>query len=265
MKKLVFLVIMALVAICAVPASNSHAQSSDLKEVVKQLQLHASDLVRETGFQDMAGAQREYAAFRDFYTPNQAAIKAKSAEAEMRITDALNAVGAALTAGNLDQAKTAAAALLKAVNDAAEPLTGVKSGSVEGLQLVLQELQSAARDLQREVFNKDNKGIQSAVDSLDKLFTSSESQIRDKSPQAATEIRTAIDQIHAATTKGDVALISAAADNLANVVNSASNTLGATAPGMPTTGHDILPSLVALICAALALLVAGRTLRRSTR
>lgn len=270
MKKLTLMLLVMIGLVAFGPVSHSSAQSAsgDLKSIVQNLQLDASDMVREIANEDQDGIQRAYGAFTKLFTANRDAIKAKSAEAEMRISDAYNAVSDALNAGDLGKAKDASTALLKALNDAAEPLTGVKSGSVEGLLLVMQQMKAAARDLEQEASFKDIKGLQASYDAFDKLFKASESQINDKSPQAAMLIEDASNMVRDSITGGDTAKVSAAADNLQKAVDDAANLLtggsqgtGGT-PGMPTTGSNMLSELLALAGAALVLAFAGATLRR---
>ncbi|PZR99607.1 MAG: hypothetical protein DLM69_07200 [Candidatus Chloroheliales bacterium] len=262
MKKLTLAMLM-IVAFMVMPATHSYAQGTDLKTVMKNLQSAAADLVRETSFEDKAGETAAFKAFSDLFMANEAAIRAKSATAASNIDAAMTALGSALQAGDAEKAKTEATNLLKAVNDAAEPVTGVKSGTLGGIELLMQQLQASVRDLEAEITNKDTANIQRAYQALDKIYQSSKSQIQDKSPQAATTIETALNALGVAVQGGDLNKIAAAAIALDKAVSSAATMLAnaGSTPTMPVTGRDSVALLLWLAGAGLVLMLAGNILR----
>ena len=194
--------------------------TSQSATAVANLQLAASDVVRETSYKDKDGSQRAYDSFTQLFASTRAAIQAKGAELASKIEEESAAVGRALKRGDLAEASREAKALQKAVNSAATVITGQKAGTKQGLLAVLGQMRAAARDLNEEAKNKDAPGTQRAYQAFAKLFASSQRQLAAKDPGAVETIKTGLEKVQQAIEgKDDTAKIQATTGDLLTAVN----------------------------------------------
>jgi len=171
---------------------------------------------------DLAGSQRAYATFRKLFTADKAQLKAGAPLEEGRIQASFTEVGGAIKAHNLKHAATAAAEGLKAINDAVARLTKKKGGTTIGLLLIMQDMTSAARDVQLEALNHDKTNIDRAFKAFGKLFGASKTKILKKSLKAEKLIQTASDSVGRAVKTLNFARIQQAATKLLSAIQQAS-------------------------------------------
>ncbi len=119
-----------------------------------------------------------------------------------------------IKAHNLKHASTAAAEMLKAVNDAVSRITKKKGGPTIGLLLILQDMTAAARDVQQEAINHDKTNVGRAFTAFGKLFAASKGKIQKKSPKAEKMIQTASNAVGSAVRSLNFATIEKAAASL---------------------------------------------------
>jgi hypothetical protein len=198
------------------PASKSTPQAT---EEMAELQLAASDVVRETSYEDEAGSKRAHASFAELFKASEATIREKAPEAASRIDEESAAVEEALAAGDLAEASREARALQAAVNEAATAVTGSAGGTKQGLLAVLEQMKAAARDLNEEAKNDDAPGTKRAYEAFAKLFAASRKQITAENPGAAETIETGLAKVKTALEgKDDRATVLATTGDLLTAV-----------------------------------------------
>jgi hypothetical protein len=271
-RKSVLLSLVALLACMLGTASraSAHPARVDSEEAIAELQLAASDLVRETSNEDREGTQRAYTEFSDQYEAFRDEIEAEAPDAASRIENAFDELGDQIDAGTFDKASETAAELLEAVDDAAEAITGESGGSTTGVLATLQALESAARDLEQEASFEDARGTQRAYEAFNKLFEGSKADINAESPGAATRIEDAAAEVEEPLSSGDLDQVHDAAVRLVDAVDAEIEMVGDHA-GMPDTGAggmadkgDGVGALPLLLIAGLLLTGIGWAGRRRT-
>jgi LPXTG-motif cell wall-anchored protein len=102
--------------------SSSGSSSGSMSGVLTSLKTAAADVQREAQNNDKDGAQRAYDEFHTLFAANENDIRAKNAEAQAHIEEAMHEVRDAIQAGDLTKAATASTELVNEVNDAANEL-----------------------------------------------------------------------------------------------------------------------------------------------
>lgn len=240
--------------------------SGALAATLGKLTTAARDLARETANKDKAGSDRAYTAYHDLFAANEDAIRAASPETWQKMEDLMREVRDALAANDLTKAGTAAAELETTINSAMGGTATTSSGGNSALASVLQKLQTAAADLVRETTNKDKEGSQRAYDAYHALFAANEDAIRAQNMEAWQRLENVMNEVRDALTAGDLTKAATAANELQTEVNDAMRAMGGTANSLPTSGNGtLLLMLGALAGLAMALLIVGLRLQRSTR
>jgi uncharacterized protein with NRDE domain len=106
----------------AIVGATTTTASSPLMTAMNQLKSATDDILRETTNKDKDGAQRAYDAFHTLFATNENDLKAKNAEAQAHIEDAMHDVRDAIAAGDWPKAQAAATELQNEVNDAIREL-----------------------------------------------------------------------------------------------------------------------------------------------
>ena len=138
-------------ALSSMTSAASSTVPAGVPAYMDTLKSTAADLQRETKNADKEGSQAAYTAFHDAFAANENDLKAKNAEAQAHIEDAMHEVRDALAAGDLAKASTAATEVVNEVNDAigemsaatssgALPNGGVATSPVLALVLVVASL-----------------------------------------------------------------------------------------------------------------------------
>jgi phage-related protein len=184
------------------------------------LQLAASDVVRETSYEDEDGSQRAIETFDRLFETGRSTIESKGPELARRIEEESDAVGGAVARGDLAGASREAKALQTAVNAAAAAVTGKAAGTEQGLIAVLEQMKAAARDLNEEAKNDDARGTKRAYEAFSKLFESSRKQLTAENPGAVETIETGLGKVRAALDgEDDAAAIQATTGDLLTATN----------------------------------------------
>lgn len=200
--------------------SSSPTSGPQAAAALANLQRAASDVLRETSYNDRAGAKRAIDAFARAFDRAKGAIRARSAVLATRIDERGAKIGLAIEGGEFAGAALVARSLQAAVNDAAVLVTGSRAGTRKGLLAVLDQMKGAAYDLSQEAKNRDAANTRKAYAAFARLFAASRKQIAAKDPGAATSIHTGLSKVQAALkAKPDNAKVLATTGDLLTAVN----------------------------------------------
>src|SRR5690349_12100246 len=226
----------------------------------------ATELAGTIKKQEAEASKNAYDLYHATFAANEDAIKAKSADTQAKLEDAMHGVNDALGAGNWDKATEAANALLTALNTAKSTVTG-GTAPATSMATIMQQLRAAASDLVRETTNKDAAGAQQAYNDFHTQFAAHEADLTAKAPDETAEMEAAQTEVQQALQAGDWAKAGQAAGEIQKSVNDAIGTMGITLTTLPSSGQGTLPALWILLAGtAFALLTTGGLLRRkSTR
>src|SRR5690349_18153872 len=227
----------------------------------------ATELAGTIKKQEADASKNAYDLYHATFAANEDAIKAKSADTQAKLEDAMHGVNDALGAGNWDKATEAANELLTALNTAKSTVTGGSTAPATSMATIMQQLRAAASDLVRETTNKDAAGAQQAYNDFHTQFAAHEADLTAKAPDETAEMEAAQTEVQQALQAGDWAKASQAAGEIQKSVNDAVGTMGITLTTLPSSGQGTLPALWILLAGtAFALLTTGGLLRRkSTR
>ncbi|HEX9990104.1 MAG TPA: hypothetical protein VGE45_16725 [Chloroflexia bacterium] len=249
-----------------------------LNDAITKLQAEAGDLVRETTNKDKEGSQRAYDEFHETFAANEEAIKAKNAEAQEHIEEAMHEVRDGIQAGDFTKASAASNELVSEVNDAAREL-GVSSAPASNtgsagnagnagnsnMLSVLQKLAADAGNIEHEANNGDKDGTQRAYDTFHDLFASNEAAIKAANPEAQEHLETAMHEVRDNLAAGDLKKVATASAELVTEANDAIRELGgAPDSDLPTSGSTQLPLLLLVLAGVgAAIILAGAGLKWS--
>jgi hypothetical protein len=246
--------------------TSTSGASGTMAAALSKLTAAAHDLARETANKDKAGSDRAYTAYHDLFAANEDAIRAASQDTWQKMEDLMHEVRDALAANDLSKAGEAAAELESTINNAMGGATTNSSSGNSALASALQQMQTAAADLVRETTNKDKEGSQRAYDAYHAVFAANEDAIRAQNMEAWQHLENAMHEVRDALAAGDLSKAATAANELQTEVNDAMREMGGTANSLPTSGNGTLILMLgALAGFAMALLIAGLRLQRSTR
>jgi hypothetical protein len=249
------------------PVGTGSSGPMTLDQAMTTLIDQATELAGTIKKQEADASKNAYDLYHATFAANEDAIKAKSADTQAKLEDAMHGVNDALGAGNWDKATEAANELLTALNTAKSTVTGGTTAPATSMASVMQQLKAAAGDLVRETTNKDAAGAQQAYNDFHTQFATHEADLTAKAPDETAEMEAAQTEVQQALQAGDWAKASQAAGEIQKSVNDAVGTMGITLTTLPSSGQGTLPALWILLAGtAFALLTTGGLLRRkSTR
>jgi hypothetical protein len=225
----------------------------------------ATELAGTIKKQEADASKNAYDLYHATFAANEDAIKAKSADTQAKLEDAMHGVNDALGAGNWDKATEAANELLTALNTAKSTVTGGTTAPATSMATIMQQLRAAASDLVRETTNKDAAGAQQAYNDFHTQFAAHEADLTAKAPDETAEMEAAQTEVQQALQAGDWAKAGQAAGEIQKSVNDAIGTMGITLTTLPSSGNSTLPAIWILLAGtAFALLTTGGLLRRKT-
>jgi hypothetical protein len=225
----------------------------------------ANELAGTIKKQEADASKNAYDLYHATFAANEDAIKAKSADTQAKLEDAMHGVNDALGAGNWDKATEAANELLTALNTAKSTVTGGPTAPATSMATIMQQLKAAASDLVRETTNKDAAGAQQAYNDFHTQFAAHEADLTAKAPDETAEMEAAQTEVQQALQAGDWAKAGQAAGEIQKSVNDAIGTMGITLTTLPSSGNSMLPAIWILLAGtAFALLTTGGLLRRKT-
>jgi hypothetical protein len=225
----------------------------------------ATELAGTIKKQEADASKNAYDLYHATFAANEDAIKAKSADTQAKLEDAMHGVNDALGAGNWDKATEAANELLTALNTAKSTVTGGPTAPATSMATIMQQLKAAASDLVRETTNKDAAGAQQAYNDFHTQFAAHEADLTAKAPDETAEMEAAQTEVQQALQAGDWAKAGQAAGEIQKSVNDAIGTMGITLTTLPSSGNSMLPAIWILLAGtAFALLTTGGLLRRKT-
>jgi hypothetical protein len=225
----------------------------------------ANELAGTIKKQEADASKNAYDLYHATFAANEDAIKAKSADTQAKLEDAMHGVNDALGAGNWDKATEAANELLTALNTAKSTVTGGTTAPATSMATTMQQLRAAASDLVRETTNKDAAGAQQAYNDFHTQFAAHEADLTAKAPDETAEMEAAQTEVQQALQAGDWAKAGQAAGEIQKSVNDAIGTMGITLTTLPSSGNSTLPAIWILLAGtAFALLTTGGLLRRKT-
>lgn len=223
----------------------------------------ATELAGTIKKQEADASKNAYDLYHATFAANEDAIKAKSADTQAKLEDAMHGVNDALGAGNWDKATEAANELLTALNTAKSTVTGGTTAPATSMATTMQQLRAAASDLVRETTNKDAAGAQQAYNDFHTQFAAHEADLTAKAPDETAEMEAAQTEVQQALQAGDWAKAGQAAGEIQKSVNDAIGTMGITLTTLPSSGNSTLPAIWILLAGtAFALLTTGGLLRR---
>jgi hypothetical protein len=223
----------------------------------------ATELAGTIKKQEADASKNAYDLYHATFAANEDAIKAKSADTQAKLEDAMHGVNDALGAGNWDKATEAANELLTALNTAKSTVTGGPTAPATSMATIMQQLKAAASDLVRETTNKDAAGAQQAYNDFHTQFAAHEADLTAKAPDETAEMEAAQTEVQQALQAGDWAKAGQAAGEIQKSVNDAIGTMGITLTTLPSSGNSTLPAIWILLAGtAFALLTTGGLLRR---
>jgi len=227
----------------------------------------ATELAGTIKKQEADASKNAYDLYHATFAANEDAIKAKSADTQAKLEDAMHGVNDALGAGNWDKATEAANELLTALNTAKSTVTGGSTAPATSMATIMQQLRAAASDLVRETTNKDAAGAQQAYNDFHTQFAAHEADLTAKAPDETAEMEAAQTEVQQALQAGDWAKAGQAAGEIQKSVNDAIGTMGITLTTLPSSGNSTLPAIWILLAGtAFALLTTGGLLwRKNTR
>lgn len=167
--------------------------ASKVPAAIEKLETAAEDLVRETSFKDKTGSRRAFTALKSAFKKAEKLLETKAREEAEEIDPRLDKVDKALKSGDFREANDLAKEIRSAVEDAVRKFRG--GGSTKGLDLVMEKLKEAARDLDQEASFKDTAGTKRALSDFQKLFNANKRRIEAKSPAAEELIGRALARV----------------------------------------------------------------------
>jgi hypothetical protein len=168
--------------------------ASKVPAAIGKLEAAAEDLVRETSFKDKAGSRRAFIALKSAFKKAERLLETKAREEAEEIDPRLDKVDKALKAGDFREANDLAKEIRSAVEDAVRKFRGGGS-TTKGLDLVMEKLKEAARDLDQEASFKDSAGTKRALAAFQKLFNANKRRIEAKSATAEELIGRALERV----------------------------------------------------------------------
>jgi hypothetical protein len=187
-----------LVLITARPKS----AASKVPAAIAKLEPAAEDLVRETSFRDKAGSRRAFTALKSAFKKAEKLLETKARDEAEEIDPRLDKVDKALKSGDFREANDLAKEIRSAVEDAVRKFRGGGS-TAKGLDLVMEKLKEAARELDREASFKDTAGTKRALSEFQKLFNANKRRIEAKSAAAEELIGKALAKVSEEVRAGD--------------------------------------------------------------
>jgi hypothetical protein len=209
-------------------------QAMTLEQVTEQLLDNANELLGTIKKKEADASQHAYDTYHATFAAHEEEIKAKSAQSQAKLEEAMHGVRDALQTGDFSKAETAAEELVNEVK-AAQAVLSSGAGATD-LMATVDKLKSAAMDVQRETKNKDVTGSQAAYDEFHTLFAANEEAIKEKNAEAQEHIEEAMHEVRDALQAKDFTKASAAADELVKEVTDAAAELsGATSTSTTST------------------------------
>jgi hypothetical protein len=260
-------------------------QAMTMDQVLTQLLDQANELQGTIKKKEVDASQNAYDAWHSTFAAHENDIKAKDAESQTKLEDAMHGVRDALQESNWDEATEAADKLIETVKEAQGKIGGAASGeqaSTTGtmsMETALSTLESQTADLVRETTNKDKEGAQRAYDDFHTTFAANEEAIKAKNANAQAEIENFMHEVRDALQAGDMEKAAEASKELQNAVKEAdalimgaattsgeSTTAGSGAgsgnSSLPTSGNPDFLTVAGLLSLAAALVVTMGTLLR---
>jgi hypothetical protein len=257
------------------PSGTTTSGPMTMDQVLDKMLDDANELLGTVKKKEADASQAAYDTYHTTFAAHENDIKAKSAETQLKLEDAMHEVRDAITAADWDKAEQAAEELVAAITAAKTTLAGssTSTGNSSGsgaeasgdMASTMNSLKAAAADVQREAKNNDKDGAQRAYDEFHTLFAANENAIKAKNAEAQEHIEAAMHEVRDAITAGDFTKAATAADELVKEVRDVEAELAAmtTNADLPTSGNSFsFVVLLALTGAALTLLAGGASLRR---
>ena len=257
------------------PTGTSSSGPMTLDQALAKLLDDATELEGTIKKKEADASQNAYDTYHATFAAHEDEIKAKNAQAQLKLEDAMHGVNDALKAGDWSKSEAAAEKLVSTVEEVQDTLgsttstTTTTSASMppdSDLMPAMDKLQDAAMDVQSETKLKDKDGSQKAYNDFHTVFAANEVAIKAKNPDAQAHIEEAMHEVRDALTANDLGKAGAAADELLKEVNDATSEIrGTTNDVLPKGGSSAFPlEALAVLSAALTLLFAGMVLRRRT-
>jgi hypothetical protein len=256
------------------PSGTSSSGPMTLDQVTAKLLDDANELLGTVKKKETDASQNAYNTYHATFAAHEDEIKAREADAQSELEEAMHGVSDALKAGDWSKSETAAQKLVDKVKEIQTDFAGTSGGQVGGGQAsgsmadAIGKLQSAAADLQRETKNADADGSQNAYNDFHTLFAANEDAIKARNHDGQAHIEAAMHEVNDAIQAKDFKKAATAADELANEVSDAGREMGVAGTSnsdMPRGGSPIsLLPLAALAAAAMGLMLVGGRLRRTS-
>jgi hypothetical protein len=236
-----------------------------MDQVMTTLLDQANELAGTIGKKEADASQNAYDAYHATFAAHEEEIKAKSADSQAKLEEAMHGVRDALAAGDWTKSATAAQELVDTVKEAQTALAG-SAGASSSMETVFQTLETQANDLVRETTNKDAAGAQAAYDDFHTTFAANEDAIKAKNAGAQANIETAMHEVRDAIQASDWTKASAASNELVDTVKEADAMVSGASGGgsLPTSGGGamLLPVAAGLALLAFGLISLGAMTRR---
>ncbi|MEO8287951.1 MAG: hypothetical protein ABI670_16100 [Chloroflexota bacterium] len=236
-------------------------QPMTMDQVLTTLLDNANELLGTIKKQEVDGSQNAYDAYHATFAAHEDEIKAKSADTQAKLEDAMHGVSDALKAGKWDDAEKAAEELVNEVKAAQTTLAG------SSLTDAFQKLQTETADIVRETTNKDKDGSQAAYDAFHETFAANEEAIKAKDAPSQAEIEDAMHGVRDALAASDWEEAAGAAKELQTAVKEAADKLGGATTTTGATGGTGMSSTTAtdtLAAAGVTMLSQANDLVRET-
>ncbi len=251
-------------------ASTSSSTSMTIPQVLSTLLDQATELLGNIKNKETDASKNSYVIYHATFAAHEADIKAKSANTQAELDQAMTEVNDNLTKGDFEKAEAAAEELVTRIKEAQTTLAssgGTSSGtsSSSSAPTFMNDLKEAADDLLNETKNSDKDGAQTAYTKFHDLFAANEDAIKAKTPDGQAHIEAAMHEVNDNVNAGNFAEASTAAQELVNEVTDATNEMsaGGSNSDLPTSGAPSFPLAAALLlAAALSLVALGKAIRQ---